>query len=125
MSKYVVSANYIARDSKEYRWLCRPSNSTRIQDLYGHGSLALHDVKFETSTVEVGFGCSMVAVAENVNSHPRLAPEYKKLKFNGAYFVDAETDKEVKECKKLALFEDGSMYYLPVPEVCEACNRPL
>lgn len=122
---YTASANYLARDSKESRWLIRPSNSDKISSLSTASFLTLIDVKFESSDFEVGFGCSIVAKARSYGHSEYLNEQCKPLKFDTNRFVDAETNETIEECERLVLRKDGSMYYVPKPKVCETYNRPL
>jgi hypothetical protein len=109
--KYVVSANYIARDSVQSRWMVRPKDSGHIKNLQTSAVVLAKNVKFESSSWEEGFGCSTVAVCDSYRLFHYNQEGFKKLKFDGYSFADLETKLKVNECSELLLLEDGSMWY--------------
>lgn len=106
---YVISANYRDRSSK-YRWLIRelgqdPSAALACKSVKAKG------VRFaDSDKIEEGFGCKIVAIAEEAEGYDfePLEPVGMPLRFDGAYFRDPE-DKKVESCENLDLSESGAI----------------
>lgn len=121
--RIVVSANYLDRNDKNFRWLFRSEEEglgavRPVRSLYASG------VTFESSTeLEEGFGCETVAYCESMildESYP-TGLQFKSLYFKGFAFhtltQDGQIDDLVYSCDHLMLNEDGSMLF--------AMNSPI
>jgi hypothetical protein len=105
----IISANYRNRKS-EYKWLVRDEMDP-VHDAIAYKSVTANGVAFRQADQEIGFGCSMVAIArEATGTDAERAPIKLKtigLKFVVASFVsDGQT---ITEVNTLTLGADGSM----------------
>lgn len=102
---YVISGNYRDRNSK-YRWLIRNSDEP-IGKARACKRLIAQKVRFSGSQEEIGFGCSVVAIAEEAHAE-EFEPRHANLSFNGADFID-EDGQKISEVETLELHEDGKI----------------
>jgi hypothetical protein len=108
-SKVIVSANYLDRDSNQ-RWLIRNEDEP-VETAKVFRSIVAKNVEFTGSSIEIGFGCSKVALCESAEGSEDLAPvadEAVQLWFDGWNFFNQGS--RVEKCKTLTLQTDGSMY---------------
>ena len=113
--KSIVSANYLDRRSKD-KWLVRDS-SEKVKKAQAFSSVKAIGVKFTYSYApEQGFGCSIIALCDSVETeNPQMptgdsvrALKAKSLYFSFDRFLDSD-GKIVDGCKILFLAPDGSM----------------
>lgn len=123
---FVVSANFLNRSAGD-KWLVRPyveGNSYMLpsseyrertkevrESLVPHKAVFAQRVEFTSSSWESGFGCSMVAIAEKVNTENVNVPNFAgRIRFNGQSFVWDSNNLRVNNVSELWLLPDGSMY---------------
>jgi hypothetical protein len=114
---WVVSANYLDRDNGGRRWLARRSNVPMAEiERDGRPTVYARDVEFhESSTYETGFGCMLVAFAEELLTEPRIV-ELERLTFIFSGFVTASGN-YVWKCEYLELRADGSIWVAGIVDV--------
>jgi len=110
---FIVSANYFDRTSPQ-RWLLRPDQDTP-SELNAVYHVLAHNVHFgNSSAMEEGFGCRVVANCESANSYSNEIPDGEfELKFNGHdrfYKAVGSLRKYLNEVKTLRLTKDGKMF---------------
>ncbi len=121
----IISRNYRDRSS-EYKWLVRDAEQTP-EEAVACKRVVATDIQFQLSTAyEDGFGCSIVARAEDAELFDIEPPAPPKptppagmvpLIFTGIEFVAAGEADAVKRLAALQLEADGSMFAaLPDPE---------
>jgi len=104
----IISRNYRDRSS-EFKWLVRdeseePSQARAFKSVQAKG------VRFQASgKFEQGFGCNMVAIADEVNAHDP-EPIKERIHFTGARFSRDITGATVERASALDLHPDGSMF---------------
>jgi hypothetical protein len=107
MSKYVVSANYLDRES-ELKWLVRREDEP-VSQATAHRSVLCRGVKFQLSSEgEKGFGCRVVAIVDEVELDAESLPEGGPLEFDFNLFRNA-IGCVVKAVNELALTPDGAV----------------
>lgn len=113
MSKYVVSANYLDRDS-ELKWLVRREDEP-VEKAVPHKSVLCRGVKFQMSSAgERGFGCRVVAIANDVELDVESLPGVERLQFAAFDFRDAN-GVIVESVEELSLMPDGAVLRSPEP----------
>lgn len=117
MRSYIISANYRDRSNVEARWLVRradqsPEEAQAVSEVRAKGVIFCPSTGYEE-----GFGCTVVAFADEVEFEPSNA-ERVNLRFRGPGYNDfvdgnGKTHLEVAE---LYLGSDGSIQCVPMTE---------
>lgn len=107
MKKYVISANYRDRNSPN-KWLVRlatehPDNAVERATVHAKGVIFCPSSDFET-----GFGCTVVAYADEIVEEGSAPENSIKLRFEKPDFVD-DNNKVYEELAEMHLAADGSI----------------
>jgi hypothetical protein len=119
MMKYVISANYRDKDSP-FKWLVR-EEGVAPENAVPHKIVRAKGVIFcPSSTYETGFGCSVVAFAEELMDEASAVPdEAVQLTFVNAgrrsYFEDINCTRHEK-LAEMYLDENGIVKGIPIPQ---------
>lgn len=119
---HVISRNYFNRDDSA-KWLVRePTTPARLAAAVG-AVLALNVIFVSSNSFESGFGCSVVAVADEADwasggwDHQHfkgIVPrDAERITFDGHVFRDPDQS-TVLACDKLFLLPDGGMWAVGV-----------
>jgi hypothetical protein len=113
MKQFIVSANYLDRDSKN-PWLIRGEDE-KLEKVIPYMWVKATGVEFvRSSEEEAGFGCRLVArcnTAKGYNKSQNFdTTGLRRIKFDYFYFVDAETGKKVDNVETLHLDSEGHMF---------------
>lgn len=111
MAKKIISANYRNRNSA-YKWLIREEGQSP-EEARACKRVTATNVKFQRSDdYEAGFGCKVVAVADEAEGHDYEVTRNEQgsaLRFNGVHFEDHKGN-AIQALEDLTLNDDGTIY---------------
>ncbi len=124
---YIVSANYLNRDSEKHPWLIRLDGAP-IKESVEVRAVHATGVTFRDSVEEVGFGCSVVAQCETANeiSETPTGVTLQKVYFDDlqGVFHKVTNGKIVYSCKALVLEPNGDMFVVMNDEPEKTADLP-
>lgn len=111
--KTVISANYKNRESENH-WLVRNADQS-VDETTELRQLHAINVTFELSDIEKGFGCNMVAIAEEFDSPEAMTvpPEVVQVYFINNWIYRSKADYESDDWLKLRIKNVSSLFLLP------------
>lgn len=117
---YVISANYLNRDSDQ-PWLLRHINQP-ASEAVPCSAIVAQNVRFgESGQYEAGFGCSKVAFAESAQAvNPQECQQLETRLYFSSWddtFHDDRTDENLTDriCQELHLHSDRQFYAILQP----------